>query len=402
MLHFSESDKEVVSMSHAFDYNHIIVGVLGSTGSVGVQALDVVRAHNIKLDFVSANKDVDKIEGQIREFRPRFAAMADESAAKELSLRTKDLSVRIFGGKDGILEMIEQSDATCVVNAILGVAGLKPTMAILNSGKRCALSNKESLVCAGDAVMAISKEKNADIIPVDSEHSAIFQSIGSSDRSLIKKLLLTASGGPFFGYTKKQLASVTKADALAHPTWKMGAKITVDSASLMNKGFEVIEAVHLFGVAPSKVQVVVHRESIIHSMVEYIDNTVIAELSAPDMSLCVQYAITHPQRTPSITPELDFTKLASLSFSSPDTETFPLLSLAYEAAESNSPAPCAMNAANEVAVAAFLAEQISFGKMVDTVINTTHQFMNRPQLFDVDKLLDIDLEAREAARSLIF
>lgn len=388
-------------MTHTFDYSNICIGVLGSTGSVGVQALDVVKAHNIKLDFLSANKDVEKIESQIREFHPRCVAMADEAAAKDLAIRISDTSVRVYSGKEGILDMIRESKATCVVNAILGVAGLKPTIAIIESGKRCALSNKESLVCAGDAVMSLAKEKNAEIIPVDSEHSAIFQAIGSTDKKLIKKLLLTASGGPFFGYTKEQLSRVTKADALAHPTWKMGAKITVDSASLMNKGFEVIEAVHLFGVSPKNVQVVVHRESIIHSMVEYIDNTVIAELSAPDMSLCVQYAITHPQRTVSVTPELDFTKLASLSFASPDLETFPLLSLAYRAAESHSPAPCAMNAANEIAVASFLEERISFGKMVDTVINTTEGFMSRPQLYDVDALFEIDREARSIAASLI-
>ena len=389
-------------MTHAYDYSDVVVGVLGSTGSVGVQALDIVRAHNIKLDFLSANKDVQKMESQIREFHPRCVAMADEAAARDLSARIADTDVKVYCGNDGITDMIRESGATCVVNAILGVAGLRPTVAILESEKRCALSNKESLVCAGDYVMSLAKQKNAEIIPVDSEHSAIFQAIGSTDRSLIKKLLLTASGGPFFGYTKEQLARVTKADALAHPTWKMGAKITVDSASLMNKGFEVIEAVHLFGVSPDKVQVVVHRESIIHSMVEYIDNTVIAELSAPDMSLCVQYAITHPLRSVSVTPELDFTKLAYLSFAKPDTETFPLLALAYRAAESKSSAPCAMNAANEIAVAAFLEEKVSFGKMTECVINTTERFMSSPQLNDIDALFEIDRESRELARSFIF
>lgn len=388
-------------MSNNFDWSGVCVGVLGSTGSVGIQALDVVRAHNITLDFLSANRDVNKIEGQIREFHPRAVAMADECAAAELKVRIADTRTKIYSGKCGILDMIKESSATCVVNAILGVAGLRPTIAILESGKRCALSNKESLVCAGPTVNAIAKKHNAEIIPVDSEHSAIFQSIGASDKKLIKKLLLTASGGPFFGYTKDQLANVTKADALAHPTWKMGAKITVDSASLMNKGFEVIEAVHLFDVSPKNVEVVVHRESIIHSMVEYIDNTVIAELSAPDMSLCVQYAITHPHRTKSVTDELDFTKLSALTFHKPDLDTFPLLALAYKAAESNSPAPCAMNAANEIAVAAFLCEKISFGKMVDCVINTTERFMNRNVLYDIDALFEIDKEARESAKQFI-
>lgn len=384
-------------MTNNFNWSEVCVGVLGSTGSVGVQALDVVRAHKIKLDFISANRDVDKIEAQIREFQPRAVAMADTSAAADLAVRIADTDTKVYSGKNGILDMIHESNATCVVNAILGVAGLRPTIAILESGKRCALSNKESLVCAGPAVNAIAKKFNAEIIPVDSEHSAIFQSIGATDKKLIKKLLLTASGGPFFGYSKEQLSKVTKADALAHPTWKMGAKITVDSASLMNKGFEVIEAVHLFNVKPKDVEVVVHRESIIHSMVEYIDNTVIAELSAPDMSLCVQYAITHPHRTTSVTPSLDFTQLSALTFHKPDLETFPLLALAYKAAESNSPAPCAMNAANEIAVASFLNDSISFDKMVECVIDTTERFISREALYDVDALFEVDAEARELA-----
>ena len=388
-------------MNSGYDYSSVCAGILGSTGSVGVQALDIIRAHNIKLDFLSANRDVKKIEEQIREFSPRAVAMADVESAKELSCRIADTNTKVYAGKNGILDMIHGSPATVVVNAILGVAGLAPTIAILECGKRCALSNKESMVCAGEVVNRTAKIHNSEIIPVDSEHSAIFQALGGTDRSLIKKLLLTASGGPFFGYTKDQLKNVTKKDALAHPTWKMGAKITVDSASLMNKGFEVIEAVHLFGVSADKVEVVVHRESIIHSMVEYIDNTVIAELSAPDMSLCVQYAITHPYRSVSVTPELDFTKLASLTFAKPDYETFPLLGLAYKAARSSSPAPCAMNAANEVAVAAFLNESISFGKMVDCVIDTTERFMSIPNPNSIDALFDIDKTARAYANEFI-
>jgi len=381
-------------MTNSFDYSAIGIGVLGSTGSVGVQALDVVRAHNIKLDCISANTDVAKAEAQIREFCPRAAAMADSQAAKELSIRVADTPTKIYSGMDGILEMIRSSKAEVIVNAVLGIAGLRPTLEIIKCGKRCALSNKESLVCAGPTVMELAKRHKSEIVPVDSEHSAIFQSIGSSNKKNIKKLLLTASGGPFFGYSKEQLKNVTVSDALAHPTWKMGAKITVDSASLMNKGFEVIEAVHLFGVKPSEVEVVVHRESIIHSMVEYIDNTVIAQLAVPDMSLCVQYAITHPERTESVTPPLDFKSISKLTFAEPDLDTFPLLSLAYRAAESNSPAPCAMNGANEIAVAAFLKEQISFGMLVDSVINTTEKYMSYPQEYDIDALFEIDREAR--------
>ncbi len=388
-------------MHNTFDYSTTSIGVLGSTGSVGIQALDIVRAHNIKLDFISANNNIEKAEAQIREFHPRAVAMANTAAANELKIKISDTDTKVYSGSDGILEMIRESSATVVVNAILGVAGLKPTIEILKSKKRCALSNKESLVCAGPTVNSIAKEYNSEIIPVDSEHSAIFQALGSTDRKNIKKILLTASGGPFFGYTRDQLSNVTKAAALAHPTWKMGAKITVDSASLMNKGFEVIEAVHLFDVAPSNVEVVVHRESIIHSMVEYIDNTVIAELSAPDMSLCVQYAITHPQRTVSVTPELDLFSIGKLTFNKPDTETFPLLSLAYKAIESSSPAPCAINGANEIAVAAFLEDRISFGKMVDTVIYSTEKFMSRPTLYNIDELLEVDREARIIANEFI-
>lgn len=381
-------------MTNSFDYSSMSIGVLGSTGSVGVQALDVVRAHNIKLDCISANKDVQKIEAQIREFSPRAAAMADPCAAKELAQKVADTKTKIYAGMDGILEMIRESTAHVIVNAILGIAGLRPTIEIIKSGKRCALSNKESLVCAGHTVMSLLNQYNSEIIPVDSEHSAIFQSIGASNKTNIKRLLLTASGGPFFSYSKEQLKNVTVEDALAHPTWKMGAKITVDSASLMNKGFEVIEAVHLFGVKPSEVEVVVHRESIIHSMVEYIDNTVIAQLAVPDMSLCVQYAITHPERTASVTPPLDFKAISKITFAEPDFETFPLLRLAYKAAESNSPAPCAMNGANEIAVAAFLNKQISFGTLVDSVIHTTERYMSTPQEYDIDTLFEIDREAR--------
>ena len=381
-------------MEYNFDYSDISIGVLGSTGSVGVQALDVVRAHNIKLDCISANRDVKKAEAQIREFHPRAAAMADENAAKELASLVSDTDTKIYSGADGILEMIYDSKADTIVNAILGIAGLRPTVAIIKSKKRCALSNKESLVIAGKTVMSLAKENNVEIIPVDSEHSAIFQCIGTQNKKSIKKILLTASGGPFYNYSKEQLLSVTKRDALAHPTWKMGAKITVDSASLMNKGFEVIEAMHLFDVKVSQIEVVVHRESIIHSMVEYIDNTVIAQMAAPDMSLCVQYAITYPHRTISVTDELDFSKMSSLTFGKPDTDTFPLLDLAFRAADSMSPAPCAMNGANEVAVAAFLDDKISFKTMVDSVIYSTEKHMSIPEINDIDTLFEIDKQAR--------
>ena len=264
------------------------VAVLGSTGSVGLQALDVAERMNMRVTAISANRNTKQVEAQARKFGVISAAMADESAAAELKLLLADTDVKVYGGSDGICEMIGKEKRDVVLNSIIGEAGLLPSLAVIDSGARLALANKESLVVAGEIVTARAKEKGVAILPVDSEHSAIFQSLQAGKSCEVKRLLLTASGGPFYGYSREMLKNIGVSDALAHPTWKMGAKITIDSATMMNKGFEVIEAVHLFGVPADRIRVLVHRESIIHSMVEYIDNSVIAQLSKPDMRLCAQ------------------------------------------------------------------------------------------------------------------
>ena len=343
--------------------------ILGSTGSVGEQALDVAKQTGARISAISANRNVKRVEEQAREMNVKACAMADESAAKDLRSRLADTAIRVYGGTDGICEMIAQNygDDEIVVNSIIGEAGLRPTLATLQAGKRLALANKESLVCAGEIVMKTAREKGITILPVDSEHSAIFQCLRAGSEKEIRKILLTASGGPFYGYTKEQLDGITVERALAHPTWKMGAKITIDSATLMNKGFEVIEAVHLFGVTPDQIEVLVHRESIMHSAVEYTDGSVIAQMSVPDMRLCVQYALTHPSRTDAVIPELDLCRIGALTFQKPDTETFPLLRVAKDAIRVGGAVPAVVNAANEVAVAAFLSRRIGFTKIFEIV-----------------------------------
>ena len=377
------------------------IAVLGSTGSVGTQALDVARKSKIKVDLITADKNVKLVEEQAREFGVRFCAMADENAASALKTALADTSVRVFSGREGICEAISLSSAETVVNSILGEAGLMPTLTTLSAKKRLALANKESLVIAGDIVTDLAKKNGAEIIPVDSEHSAIFQCLQGSRGKEVKKILLTASGGPFFGMTKEQLKSVTLERTLAHPTWKMGAKITVDSASMMNKGFEVIEACRLFDVSPSKVEVVVHRESIMHSAVEYIDNAVIAQLSVPDMRLCVQYALTYPARTDACIDELDLFEICKLTFAKPDMEAFPLLSLAYRSMELGGAMPAVLNAANEVAVAAFLKEKIRFFEISQIVGDTFEKMTKAKAETSLDAIIESDREARRIALSMI-
>ncbi len=371
-----------------------VAAILGSTGSVGTQALDVCRKRNIKVDALSCGRDIKTVEAQIREFRPRLVAIADEKAAADLAVRVADLDVAVLSGWDAAARAAEETEADTVVNAVSGIAGLRPTLAILGAGKRLALANKESLVTYGTAVMTMAREKNLPILPVDSEHSAIFQCLTGQK---VKKILLTASGGPFYGRSRDELAAITPADALAHPTWNMGSRITIDSATMMNKGFEVIEAVHLFGVTPEQVEVVVHRESIIHSMVEYIDNAVIAQMSRPDMRLCVQYALTYPDRTEAVIPPLDLTALAGLTFGKPDGENFPLLPLAYEAIRRGGVLPAAMNGADEEAIALFLRGRIGFNALSDLVSEVTLSMppIASPSLTDVE---EADREARRLVR----
>ena len=378
-----------------------IISVLGATGSVGTQALDVARERGYTVDFLSANRDSVSLEKYAREFKPSMVAMADEAAARDLQSRLADTDIKVLSGTFGTEEGIALSKSEVVVNSILGEAGLLPTLAVIKSGKRLALANKESLVIAGDIVMSAAKENGVEIIPVDSEHSAIFQSLKSGRREEIKKIILTASGGPFFGRTRKELERVTLEDTLNHPTWKMGRKITVDSATLMNKGFEVIEAVHLFGVTADKIEVTVHRESILHSAVEYIDNSIVAELSVPDMRMCVQYAVDYPVRCPSASRELSLFDVGSLTFARPDPEAFPFLGLAKEAITLGGAMPAVMNAADEIAVDAFLLGKISFTDIFRTVTSTFDKMRYAQGLTTLDDIIASDREARRIARELI-
>ena len=379
--------------------------VLGSTGSVGEQAVDVARAHAIPVRGVTAHASVAAVEAQIREFHPDFAVMTDETAATDLRTRVADTNTRVLSGFGGITEMLhtvktENPLGITAENSILGEAGLLPTLETLKAGHKLALANKESLVVGGELVMALAREKETTILPVDSEHCAIFQCLRAGRQEEINRILLTASGGPFYGYTKEQLEGVTKAMTLNHPTWKMGAKITVDSATLMNKGLEVIEAVHLFGVEPEKVEVIVHRESMIHSMVEYIDHSIIAQMSVPDMRHCVQYALTHPRRLPAgdTLKQADLFALGRLTFGRPDTEVFPLLALARTAISKGGALPCVLNAANEIVVAAFLAESIRFCQIPELVGRVVEELSYVSAWHSYDQLMEADALARETAK----
>ena len=380
---------------------NIKISVLGSTGSVGEQALDVAGRFGYEVTSISANKNAARVEEQARRFNVKSVAMADEGAASDLKARLADTQIRVYSGDSGICEMISNDDSKTVVNSIIGEAGLLPTLSAIDRGARLALANKESLVVAGDIVMSRAKERGVEILPVDSEHCAIFQCLKSGRNNEIKKLLLTASGGPFYGYTKDQLTEISVERALAHPTWKMGAKITIDSATLMNKGFEVIEAAHLFGVSAKNIEVVVHPESIIHSMVEYIDNSVIAQLSVPDMRLCIQYAVTYPQRTQASIDELDLFSISKLTFKRPDTETFALLGCAIDAIDKGGAVPAVLNAANEVAVGAFLNKKIGFYDITESVCEVVGRLSAAKGAITLEDILGYDKEARALAKSIL-
>ena len=377
------------------------IAILGVTGSVGMQAADVAEKRGFSVDFMSANRDSSSAEALARKFKPLCVAMADEASAMDLRTRLADTDIKVLPGSDGIIEGISLSNSETIVNSIIGEAGLMPTLAVIDSGKRLALANKESLVIAGEIVMERAKEKGVEILPVDSEHSAIFQSLSAGKRCEVKRIILTASGGPFFGKTRDELESVTLADTLAHPTWKMGRRITVDSATLMNKGFEIIEAAHLFCVTPEKIEVVVHRESILHSAVEYIDNTVIGEFSVPDMRMCVQYAVDYPERRESVADELDLTKLGKMTFAKPDTDAFVLLALAKRAIGMGGAMPAVVNAADEVAVAAFLDGRLSFLGISDIVCKVFDILTERKSETTLDGIIASDREARIIAEELI-
>lgn len=373
------------------------ISVLGSTGSIGTQTLEVAEACGFRVAALAAHRNIDLLEQQARQFHPFVAAAADPTAAAALRLRLADTDIRVVAGEEGVCQAASLPQADTVVAALVGIAGLVPTLAAIDAGKRVALANKETLVCAGPLVMARAKEKGAEILPVDSEHSAIFQSLqGSHDRE-VKHILLTASGGPFFGKTREELEEVTPAHALKHPNWSMGAKVTIDSATLMNKGLELLEAMSLFSVPPEQIEILVHRESIIHSAVEYCDHSVIAQLGAPDMRLPIQYALTWPQRLPGPAKELDLFSCGQLTFARPDLETFRCLALAMEAAREGGTAPAILNGANEVAVARFLAGKLGFLEIAQ-VVEQALRTVARPPL-TLEGVFQADTLARRAAES---
>ena len=375
------------------------VSILGSTGSIGRQSLDVIEnLKEIQVAALTAGTNVQLMAQQCRQFHPQLAVMATEQAAGELKEALAGEPTRIAWGEDGLIAAATIPEADCVITAVVGMVGLKPTLAAIRAGKRIGLANKETLVCAGELVMAEAEECGAEIVPVDSEHSAIFQCLmGCTDRREVKKILLTCSGGPFFDMDAADLKYVTKADALRHPNWKMGPKITVDCATLMNKGLEVIEAMRLYRVPLEQVEVLVHRQSIVHSLVEFTDGAVMAQLGAPDMRLPIQLALTYPQRMESPAPKLDLTQCAALTFCHPDLEKFPCLALAMACAKRGGTACPAMNGANEEAVALFLADKIGFYDIYRLVAQAVEQvpFIQNPTL---EEILEADHLARQAVR----
>ena len=372
------------------------ISVLGSTGSIGVQSLDVAEKAGFGVLALSANSDVKTIEEQIRKFQPKMAALADENAAKELKTKVADTNTVILGGEQGVCECAAVSGADTVIDAIVGLAGLRPALTAVNTGKDLALANKEALVAGGHLVLDAVKEKGVRLLPVDSEHSAIFQCLqGKPTNKALKKIILTASGGPFFGKKREELANMKAADALKHPTWQMGAKITIDSASMFNKGLELIEAHFLFGMEPDKIDVLVHRESIIHSLIEYDDNSVIAQLGVSDMRIPIQYALTYPERYPSPVKELDLADVAALTFYKPDIETFDCLGICKEAIVRGGLFPAAVNSANEEANCLFRENKIGFLQLGD-LIRTAFAVTPDKKDFSLDDVYETDKLARQA------
>lgn len=377
------------------------LSILGSTGSIGRQTLDVAQACGHQVAALTVNRSVELAEQQARQFQPQLVVAVDESAARDLKQRLSDTSIRVVGGREGLMEAATLPQADTVVTAVVGIAGLEPTLAAIDQGKRIALANKETLVCAGDLVMRRAEEKGAEIVPVDSEHSAIFQCLqGCKDRGEVKRLIITASGGPFFGKTKEELEHVTRAQALRHPNWAMGAKITIDSATLMNKGLEFIEAMRLYHMPPQQIQVVVHRESIIHSLVEFNDGAILAQLGTADMRVPIQYALTWPERTPGPATPLDLLTCPPLTFAKPDPDTFRCLGLALECAQKGGTSTAILNGANEVAVELFLEEKISFLDIARLVEGALERVESKPA-DTLEDVLEADRAARQAVRDLL-
>ena len=378
------------------------VCILGSTGSIGRQSLDVVRMYpQIRVGALTAGSSIARLAEQCREFRPELAVVATKEGADELKQAIRDLPTQVLWGEEGLLAAATLEEADCVITAVVGMLGLKPTLAAIRAGKRIGLANKETLVCAGELVMAQAKQWGAEIVPVDSEHSAIFQCLmGCGDRREVRRLLLTCSGGPFFGMDREALSTVTKADALKHPNWKMGPKITIDCATLMNKGLEVIEAMRLYDLPLEQVDVLIHRQSIVHSLVEFNDGAIMAQLGTPDMRLPIQLAMTYPERLPSPVDRLDLTQCAALTFVKPDLEAFPCLALARDCARRGGNLCAAMNGANEEAVAMFLRDEISFYdiyRLVQKAVEET-PFLSAPALEDI---LETDRLARLSVKNNI-
>ena len=375
------------------------LSILGSTGSIGTQSLDVARLRGYTVEALTAYSDVARMEAQIREFHPKTVAMVEEKAAADLKVRVADTNTKVLSGKDGVCACARADGADTVLNSVVGMAGLEPTLAAIDAKKKLALANKETLVAGGQLVMEAAKKNGVSILPVDSEHSAIFQALqGRPVNAALKKIILTASGGPFFGKTKKELEKVTVADALKHPNWEMGAKITVDSATMMNKGLELIEAVWLFSVRPQDVQIVVHRESIVHSAVEYTDNSVIAQLGLPDMRIPIQYALTYPERFESPVGELSLSEIGKLTFFEPDYDTFQCINLCRTAINKGGLFPAAVNSANEQANAMFRRGEIGFldiAARVAKVLETAPQ----KERYTLEDVLETDRWARETVAS---
>ena len=378
------------------------LAILGSTGSIGTQALEVVSEHSdlFEVYALTANNQVDLLINQARKYMPEVVVIANERKYPELKEALEDLPIKVWAGADAIAQMVQSEPIDMVLTAMVGYSGLRPTISAIKAGKAIALANKETLVVAGELIMKLAAEHKVPILPVDSEHSAIFQCLTGAYDNPIEKILLTASGGPFRRKTLEELATVTKAQALRHPNWTMGAKITIDSASMMNKGFEMIEAKWLFDVTPDQVQVVVHPQSVIHSMVQFEDGAVIAQLGIPDMKLPIAYAFSFPTRMRSMAPRLDFNQYSTLTFEEPDMERFRNLAFAFEAARQGGNMPCILNAANEVVVAAFLQDRIGFLQMSDVIEQTMRKasFIVNPSYEDY---VSTDAEARRLAAELI-
>ena len=376
------------------------INLLGSTGSIGVQTLDVARTHGYKIEALTAHSSVDVLESQIREFKPRYAALVDENAAADLKVRVADLPVKVLSGLEGVSFCAAEGEGNITLNSVVGMAGLKPTVDAFNAGKTIALANKETLVAGGKLVTDAAKKNGIDILPVDSEHSAIFQCLlGKPRNSALKRIILTASGGPFFGKSKEDLKTVTLADALKHPSWSMGQKITIDSATMFNKGLELIEAVWLFDVDPDMIDIVVHRESIVHSLIEYDDNSVIAQLGHPDMRLPIQFAITYPDRFESPEKQLDLWEVGNLTFYKPDYETFPCMDICRNAIKKGGLYPAAVNCANEEANLLFRQGKISFCD-IPVLIERAAEYTNNNENYTLQDVYDTDSLMREKVREL--